>query len=77
MAEVREKVVGALIYPLIIVCVGICTITFFMLVMVPRFSAMFKEMGRTMPLPTRILIGVSDAFVSLLVDRRAVDRRGR
>ncbi|MGA2603630.1 MAG: type II secretion system F family protein [Verrucomicrobiia bacterium] len=64
MAEVREKVVGALIYPLIIVAVGICTITFFMLVMVPRFSAMFKEMGATMPLPTRALIWVSDKFVA-------------
>jgi type II secretory pathway component PulF len=64
MAEVREKVIGALIYPVIIVAVGICTIVFFMLVMVPRFSAMFKEMGTTMPLPTRILIGISDKFVS-------------
>ncbi|HUI08031.1 MAG TPA: type II secretion system F family protein [Verrucomicrobiae bacterium] len=64
MAEVREKVIGALIYPLIIIGVGICTVTFFMLVMVPRFAMMFKEMGRTLPLPTRILIGVSDAFTS-------------
>jgi type II secretory pathway component PulF len=63
MAEVREKVVSALLYPLIICCVGICTIVFFMLVMVPKFSAMFKEMGSTMPLPTRILIGISDGFV--------------
>src|SRR3984957_10481543 len=55
MAEVREKVVGALLYPLVIVC--------FMLVMVPRFAMMFKEMGRTMPLPTRILIGISDGFI--------------
>jgi type II secretory pathway component PulF len=64
MAEVREKVLSALLYPLIIVCVAIGAIVFFMLVMVPRFSTMFKEMGRTMPLPTRILIGVSDGFVS-------------
>ncbi len=64
MAEVREKVLGALLYPLIIVGVGIITIVFFMLVMVPKFAAMFKEMGSTMPLPTRILIGVSDGFVA-------------
>ena len=63
MAEVREKVIGALLYPLVIVCVGILVIIFFMLVMVPRFAMMFKEMGRTMPLPTRILIGISDAFI--------------
>lgn len=64
MAEVREKVLGALIYPLLVVAVGICTIIFFMMVMVPKFATMFKEMGSTMPLPTRILIGVSDAFMS-------------
>jgi len=64
MAEVREKVISALLYPLIIVCVGIITIVFFMLVMVPRFAKMFEEMGRTMPLPTRILIGISNGFVS-------------
>jgi type II secretory pathway component PulF len=64
MAEVREKVVGALIYPLVIVSVGICVIIFFMMVMVPRFAMMFKEMGRTLPLPTRILIGISNGFMS-------------
>jgi type II secretory pathway component PulF len=62
IAEVREKVVTALIYPLLIVLVGIGTITFFMMVMVPKFAEMFKEMNRVMPLPTRILIEVSDAF---------------
>jgi type IV pilus assembly protein PilC len=60
--EVRERVVGAMIYPMIIVFVGIGTITFFMTVMVPRFATMFKEMGRTMPLPTRVLIAISDGF---------------
>jgi type II secretory pathway component PulF len=59
-SEARDKVVGALIYPAIIITVGIGTVIFFMYVMVPRFAAMFREMGRTMPLPTRILIGVSE-----------------
>jgi type II secretory pathway component PulF len=63
-ADVREKVISALIYPLIIVGVGAGTIVFFMTVMVPRFAQMFKEMGRAMPLPTRILIGISNAFTS-------------
>ena len=40
------------------------TIVFFMMVMVPKFAGMFKEMGSTMPLPTRILISVSGAFMS-------------
>jgi type II secretory pathway component PulF len=62
-AELREKVTGALIYPAIIVTVGIGTIIFFMLVMVPRFATMFREMGRTMPLPTRVLIAISDGCI--------------
>ena len=61
-AEVREKVVSALIYPAIVVIFGLGTIIFFMSVMVPRFAQMFNELGSTLPLPTRILIGISDAF---------------
>ncbi len=58
--ELQDKVVGALIYPLIIGVVGLGTIIFFMMVMVPKFATMFREMGRAMPLPTQILIGISD-----------------
>ena len=61
-SEVREKVVGALIYPLIVVLAGIGAIIFFMTFMVPRFVVMFSEMQTTMPLPTRVLIGISHAF---------------
>ncbi len=64
VGEVREKVVAALIYPAIVSGVGVATIIFFMTVMVPKFAQMFKEMHRTMPLPTRILIGVSDVALT-------------
>ncbi len=60
VGEVRDKVTSALIYPVIVGCVGIGTIIFFMTFMVPRFAQMFAEMRQKMPLPTRILIGVSD-----------------
>ena len=63
VGEVREKVVTAMIYPVIVSSVGVGTIIFFMTVMVPRFAQMFKEMNRVMPLPTRILIGLSDLFL--------------
>jgi type II secretory pathway component PulF len=48
---------------LLVVLVGIGTIAFFMLVMVPKFADMFREIHRTLPLPTRVLIGCSNAFV--------------
>jgi type II secretory pathway component PulF len=62
--EVREKIIGAMMYPAIIVVVGIGTVIFFMAFMVPRFAMMFQEMRATMPLPTRMLIGVSNVFLS-------------
>ncbi|MEI6085834.1 MAG: type II secretion system F family protein [Verrucomicrobiota bacterium] len=62
--EMREKVVGALIYPLIVVTAGLGAIIFFMTFMVPRFVTMFREMHTTMPLPTRVLIALSSAFTS-------------
>jgi type IV pilus assembly protein PilC len=63
-SEIREKVVGALIYPIIVVLAGIGAVIFFMTFMVPRFVIMFREMRTTMPLPTRVLIAISDAFTS-------------
>ena len=62
--DAQEKIVSALIYPLLIVLVGIGTVAFFMTVMVPRFATMFREMNRAMPLPTRILIGISNGVTS-------------
>jgi type II secretory pathway component PulF len=62
--EVKEKVVAALAYPAIIVTAMIGVMIFFMAFMVPRFAQMFKEMRRTMPLPTRMLIAASDAFLA-------------
>lgn len=77
IGDVREKIIGALLYPLIVVLAGVGTMIFFMTFMVPRFAQMFKEMRRAMPLPTQILIKVSDGvsaywWVGVLVAMLAV-----
>jgi type II secretory pathway component PulF len=59
----REKVITALVYPAIILSVGAGTLVFIMIFVVPRFTAMFEELGSTLPLPTRILMGISHGFV--------------
>ncbi|HAL92326.1 MAG TPA: hypothetical protein DCM68_04790 [Verrucomicrobia bacterium] len=59
----REKVGMALVYPLIVMLVGIAALIFMMIFVVPRFSAMFEELGGTLPLPTRILIGMSKGLL--------------
>ena len=59
----REKVSMALVYPLIVALVGFGAMIFMMVFVIPRFSAMFEELGGTLPLPTRILIGMSKGLL--------------
>ena len=59
----REKVSMAMVYPLIVALVGFSAMIFMMVFVIPRFSAMFEELGGTLPLPTRILIGLSKGLL--------------
>ncbi len=61
--EAREKVVMALTYPLIVVSLGIGTMIFAVVFVIPRFTAIFESLGNTLPLSTRILIGMSDLLI--------------
>ncbi len=61
-AEVQAKFVSAMIYPLIVMCVGVVIIIFFMTFMLPRFLEIFNGIKVPLPLPTRILMGISYAF---------------
>jgi type II secretory pathway component PulF len=61
-AEVQGKMVTALIYPLMVCCVGMGLVLFFIYFMLPKFIDMFMGFGVELPLPTRILIRVSYVF---------------
>ncbi|HPF99041.1 MAG TPA: type II secretion system F family protein [Kiritimatiellia bacterium] len=61
--EARDKVITALIYPGIILSMGGLTMIFSMIFVVPRFSAIFAELGSTLPLPTLILIRLSSIMI--------------
>lgn len=63
MQDVREKVIMALVYPCIVLGAGFATLIFSMAFVVPRFKMIFVELGSTLPLPTQILIAISDAMV--------------
>lgn len=62
--EFNGKVKGALIYPAIIVS-GMVVVAFIMMIFViPRLTSLYSEFNATLPLPTRILIGISNFFVN-------------
>lgn len=63
-SELESKVKGALIYPSVIVFVfGIVGIVF-MVYIVPKITAMFKDTGKELPFITKILIAFSDAMIN-------------
>lgn len=54
-----EAIVSALIYPAVITTVGAGAIVFLMTFVIPRFAAIFADMGQAIPLPTQILLSTS------------------
>ena len=60
LADIREKVTSALLYPAIVLVVGIGVVFVFMVFLLPKFTQMFQDLGTTLPLPTRILIGTGN-----------------
>jgi len=58
-AAVRAKVKGAMVYPALVILVGVGVVLFLTIAIIPTFVTMFVEVGVTLPLPTRIMVGVS------------------
>lgn len=62
-AEVQAKFKSAMIYPMVVMSVGVVLVFFFMTVMMPQFSSFFESMnmgGDRMPTSTKLLIGASN-----------------
>ena len=60
--EFRGKVVGALIYPAIIVVGMIAVGLILMIFVIPRLTSLYADFNATLPLPTRILMGISSTL---------------
>jgi len=59
---VQRKVTSALTYPLLMVGLGVVVIGILMTVVVPKITGMIQDNGQELPLPTRILVTVSELF---------------
>ena len=62
--KLRSQVRSALMYPMIMIGFAGLVVTMLMTFVVPKLVEIIVEQGGTLPMPTRILIFVSDAFRS-------------
>ena len=63
--ELRSKVRSAMAYPAIVVSLVIVIVTALMIFVVPIFKHLFASLGAQLPLPTRIVIGISNIVASI------------
>ena len=62
--ELKDTVVSAMIYPTILVLTGGASIIVMLTFVLPRFSVIFADLGNTLPLPTQILMTLSNELQS-------------
>ena len=58
-AELREKVMGAMLYPIILLMVAVAALIVIFIFFVPMFEEMYEEM-ENLPIATEILFGIRD-----------------
>jgi type IV pilus assembly protein PilC len=59
-AKLKSKVKGAMVYPVTIIGVAGLVIIFMMIFVIPTFAKMFQGMGADLPLPTKIVMFISE-----------------
>jgi type IV pilus assembly protein PilC len=62
--ETRRQVTGAMVYPLIIVCMAITTTVFMLAFVLPRFMVLFQGKEHILPMPTVILMAMSASLTN-------------
>ncbi len=62
--EFSDKVKSALIYPLFIVFVFFAVLLMILIVVIPKISSVFSRMRVTLPIPTKIMIFMSNALLN-------------
>ena len=63
--SLKNKVIGAMMYPIMVVLFTIGILTFIMLKIIPEFQKMFTEFGIELPAMTQLLMAISDRVVNL------------
>ncbi len=65
--ETRRKIASTIMYPTILAIVAISVASFLLINIVPKFVEVFKSAGASLPLPTVILLTISDIVNKILV----------
>jgi len=61
-SRLRRKIRGAMAYPTAVAALIALAVVAMLTYLIPAFSDIFKDLGGTLPLPTRVVMGISTVF---------------
>jgi len=62
--KLRRKIIGAMIYPVVVICIAGGIVTFIMVKVVPAFETIFRDFEAQLPAVTKALIVISSWFAN-------------
>jgi len=65
--KLKKKVKSAMTYPATIVGIAVLVITVILVFVIPQFQSMFADFGQTLPLPTLVVIALSEFIQSYIL----------
>ena len=61
---IKAKIKSALVYPIAIIAVAFIVVNVIMIFVIPAFKTLFDGFGADLPLPTLVVMAISDVFVA-------------
>src|SRR5213080_1246495 len=63
-AKLKKKVIGAMIYPTVVISIAIGIVSMIMIFVIPKFESIFKDFRMELPGITKVLLAVSRWFAN-------------
>jgi len=60
LSKIKRQIKSAMIYPAVILFVAVAVVSLLLVIVVPMLANMFAESGQQLPLPTRVVVAVSN-----------------
>src|SRR6184192_2277860 len=63
-AKLKKKVIGAMIYPAVVITIAVGIVSMIMIFVIPKFETIFKDFGTKLPGVTQLLLDISRWFAN-------------
>jgi len=66
-SKLKKKVKGAMTYPIVVMVIAVMVVAVILIFVIPVFQSMFADFGRALPVPTQIVVAISNFVKSNII----------